>query len=140
MTDFITLIPNWLPGWLGAGFAAGGGFASIKWLAEFVGGRLDKRAAALDGDTRFLFEGLKAQVTLLTERVVGAEADLKACRAELALCTERHAKAEEEVFDHKRRLSDAEAEIARLRALVQGMGDARQQAALIVAAEKEARR
>ena len=125
--DFFTVIPNWLPGWLGAGFAAGGGFGVIKWALEFFVGRLDKRAAALDGDTRFLFEGLKAQVTLLTERVISTEADLRHCN-------ERHTESEARELDLQRRLGASEAEIARLKAMMQGYGDARDRVQAEIAA------
>lgn len=116
--ELLTVIPTWLPGWLGAGLTAGGGFAAVKWCLEFFAGRLDKRAAALDGDTRFLFEGLKAQVTLLTDRIVSAESDLRACQ-------ERHSESEARELDLQRRLAASEAEIARLKAMMQGYGDAR---------------
>lgn len=127
--DFFTVIPNWLPGWLGAGFTAGGGFAVIKWGLEFFAGRLDKRAAALDGDTRFLFEGLKAQVTLLTDRVVSAESALRACQ-------DRHSESEARELDLQRRLAASEAEIARLKAMMQGYGDAKDRLQAEIAATR----
>lgn len=115
MSDFITLIPNWLPGWLGAGAAAGGSFGVIKWVLEFVAGRIDKRTAALDADTRFVIDNLKSEVTRLSQRVDAVEEDL-------VECTRKHAA--------------AEARALHLEAILQGLGDARQTAALIVASEK----
>lgn len=140
MPDFLAIIPTWLPGWIGAGAAAGGSFGMIKWLAEFVSGRIDKRSQALDEDTRFLFEGLKGQVKLLTDRTVSNETELRQCKEDLALCNERHLESERELAEVRRELADSRAEVAKLTAIIQGIGDARQHAALIVAAESAERK
>ncbi len=120
--DFFTIIPNWLPGWLGAGAAAGGSFGVIKWAAEFIATRVDKRAAALDQDTRFVIESLRAEVDRLATRVADLEHSNAEMRRDLADCQRKH--------------GDAEARVAHLLAQQQAQGEARQQAQLIIAAEK----
>lgn len=117
-SDFITIIPNWLPGWLGAGFAAGGGFGVVKWVVEFIAGRIDKRAAALDADTRFVIENLRGELARMAlrqeqsdQRLATAEGEIQALRTELVECNGKHAA--------------ADAEVARLKAMMQGYGDAR---------------
>lgn len=113
--DFLTVIPNWLPGWVGAGAAAGGSFGVIKWVAEFVAGRVDKRAAAIDAGTLFLIQQLRAEVARLGARVDTLEVDL-------AECQNKHA--------------EADARVMQLEAMQRGMGDARAHAQLIVSAER----
>lgn len=122
MTDFFTIIPNWLPGWLGAGAAAGGSFGVIKWAAEFIATRVDKRAAALDQDTRFIIESLRKEVDRLATRVADLETSNAQMREDLADCHRKH--------------GDAEARVQGLLAQQQAQGEARQQAQLIIAAEK----
>jgi hypothetical protein len=119
--DFLTIIPNWLPGWLGAGAAAGGSFGVIKWAAEFIATRVDKRAAALDQDTRFIIESLRKEVDRLATRVADLEASNAQMREDLADCHRKH--------------GDAEARVQGLLAQQQARGDERQRAQLIVAAE-----
>ena len=115
MTDIVSFLPPSLPGWLGAGGVAGVGFAFAKWFLEYVGGRMDKRAAALDQDTRFVIENLKGEVERLLKRVSVLEEGY-------AECKEKHAK--------------SEAEVARLNALLLARGEIRERAQLIVAAER----
>ena len=115
MSDILSYVPPSLPGWLGAGGVAGVGFAFAKWLLEYVGGRMDKRAAALDQDTRFVIENLKAEVGRLLSRVEVLEHGLAECHS-------KHAA--------------AEAELARHKAILQARGEIRERAQLIVAAER----
>jgi chromosome segregation ATPase len=113
---------NTLPSWAAAGGGAGAGFFLLKFILEWIGGRVDKReeantasAARLDAATYKLIETLEKRMEDLTTRLDLVENELVHCRAQHAQC---------------------EAELTRLRAAVQGLGDARQQAANIVAAEK----
>lgn len=80
---------------VGGGFAAS--FFALKWLVEYFGGRMDKRAAALDAGTQRLMERLEARVDELTKRVQTVE-------RELADCQTKHA--------------ESEAKAARLEALI----------------------
>lgn len=103
-----------------AGGSAGGLSLGIvlvvaRWTANFIAGRIDKREARLDTGTQRLIVGLQEEVdrlsgecTTLRERVSATEEEHAQCRRELM----------------------------ELRGLIQGRGDARQHAALIVAAEK----
>lgn len=122
MTDFFTIIPNWLPGWLGAGAAAGGSFGVIKWVAEFIATRVDKRADALDKDTRFIIESLRAEVDRLSARVASLEHSNEQMREDLADCQRKH--------------GAAEARVEGLLAQQQARGEERQRAQLIIAAER----
>ena len=100
----------------GAGLGAGAFFA--KWFFEWIGGRVDKREERVDKATQDLFDHMETQITRLTTRVESAE-------HALAACEKKHQETLEEV--------------SRLKGLVAGLGDARQHAALIVAAEKQAK-
>lgn len=77
--------------------SGGAGFFALKWLVEYFGGRMDKRAAALDAGTQRLMERLEARVDELTKRVTTVE-------KELADCQTKHA--------------ESEAKAARLEALI----------------------
>jgi chromosome segregation ATPase len=98
------------------GLSGAGGVYFLRWLMTFVAGRYDKREAHLDDATQRLFDRMEKQITGLTHRVERAEQELKHCH-------EQHA--------------EARAEVMELRAMMQGYGDARQAAALIVAADKK---
>lgn len=87
-----------MPGWLdeaarvlggGAGLGAGlgGVFFALKWVFEYVGGRMDRRAAALDDGTQRLMDRLEARIDELTKRVTTVE-------RELADCQTKHAESE----------------------------------------------
>ncbi len=121
MPDLETIMDA-LPATAAAGAGAGGGFFLIKFLFEWAGGRLDKREAAavasserLDTATYKLIEKLEERMNALTMRLDHVEHELTECRAQHATC---------------------EAELAKLRAVVQGIGDVKQQAAVVVAADR----
>lgn len=114
----ISMIPNWAA----AGTGAGAGFFVIKWFFEWASGRVDKREAAAekvselnDATTRRLIDKLEERLDSLTARLDHVEGELVQCRAQHATC---------------------EAELARLKGIIQGFGDAKQQAASIIAAER----
>ena len=111
-------VDAWLQGvaaWSAVGASSGAGFFFAKWLVEYVGGRMDRRAEALDASTQRLIEGLEKRVCSLTERVETVERELVDCKHMHAV---------------------AEAETMRLKAIIQGSGEVREQAARIIAAEK----
>jgi hypothetical protein len=97
------------------GIGAGIGFFAVRWLCVFMAGRWDKKEAQLDAATKLLIEQLQTQVGGLIGRLVQIEKDLADC---------------------KRMHSESEADRMRLNALLQGMGDARNHAQLIIADEK----
>jgi hypothetical protein len=101
--------------WGASGFGAGLGFFFVRWVAIFVAGRWDRKEAQLDAGTKLLIEQLQKQIAGLLDRLTQVEHDL-------ADCKKMHAQ--------------SEADRLRLEAMLQGMGDARQHAALIVGAEK----
>jgi hypothetical protein len=111
-----------IPTWIGGGAGAGAGFFALKWIFEWAGGRVDKREAAavanaerLDSATQVLIQNLEDRMNSLTDRLDHVETELANCRTQHAQC---------------------ESELGRLRAIVQGMGESRQQAAVIVAGER----
>lgn len=81
----------------GVGVSGGAGFFALKWVFEYFGGRMDKRAAALDAGTDRLLARLEKRVDELTKRVQTVE-------KELADCQSKHA--------------ESEAKAARLEALI----------------------
>lgn len=113
------MVPHTLPAWLGAGAAAGGGFGIIKWIFEYIGGRMDKRADRLDADTRFVIDQLRAELARVSTRLDRVE-------TELADCQTKHAQ--------------AEAKVMQLEARQQGYSEARDRAQTILAAERLADR
>lgn len=122
-----------IPADWGGAFASGFGFASaflvfkavwsaIQWIATFKTAREDRREAYIDAGTQQLLAGLREEVdrlsgecTTLRSRVTATENDLHASR-------EQHAECRKEVME--------------LRGLIQGRGDARNDAARIVAADR----
>jgi septal ring factor EnvC (AmiA/AmiB activator) len=118
MTDILATLPSWAA----AGGGVGAGFFFAKYALEWLGGRLDKREAAvaarderLDVSTQKLIGTLEERMSNLTARLDRVEEELINCRAQHAQC---------------------EAELTRLRATVQGLGDAKQHAQSIIAAER----
>lgn len=99
-----------------AGACFGFAFLTIRWLATFIAGRMDKKEDRLDRSTALLLDRLEGQVASLTKRVEKAE-------AALAECKEQHA--------------ESSARVLHLEAILQGQGDARQIAQLIIADEKK---
>lgn len=97
------------------GVGMGTAFLFIRWLTNFIAGRIDKSDERLDKRVDGLMVRLEKQVERLTERVNNLENELEDCRKNHA--EERAARME-------------------LQALIQGTGDARQTAQLIIAAEK----
>lgn len=99
-------MPTWLEDLRSFAFGAtgaGGGLLTVRWLATFIGGRMDRRAEALDAGTQRLMERFEARIDELTKRVTTVE-------RELAECQRKHA--------------EAEAKAARLEALVGMTGPA----------------
>lgn len=112
------MLNNWpeaIAPWASFGAGAGAGFVMLKWFLDWLGGRMDKRADAYERATQRLMEGLERRVEGLTNRLERVE-------SELAECQRKHA------------ISDAE--VMRLKALLQGYGDARQKVAVEDASEK----
>lgn len=110
-----------------AGGSAGGMFGLVfvfvRWTANFIAGRMDRREARLDAGMIGLIDGLKAEIA----RLSGECKDLRTAVAkhgdELTECRKKHA--------------ESEAEVMKLKAMLAGFGDARQHAQLIVSAEKK---
>lgn len=100
---------------LTVGFGVGGGFFFVRWLMVFLAGRWDRKEQHLDDATKLLITQLQEQVASLISRLTFIEKDLAEC---------------------KRMHAESEATRLRLEATLQGLGDARQHAALIVASEK----
>ena len=126
-------IPASLPDWIGAGAGAGmGGVASfylIMKILDLVGARADKKEAAVevsraqvDAATQTLIAHMQSQIAALIEQNERLTKRIDTVESELEQCREQHAHAQEE--------------IAQLRGATQGLGDARQQAAAIVAADR----
>lgn len=109
-------------GWLSVGAGGGASFLTLKYLIDWFSGRVDKREATLDAGvqrldlaTQRLIENLQKRLDDVTDRMSVVEHELAECRTQHA---------------------EAKAEVMSLRAMVQGFGDARQQAANTVAAER----
>ncbi|WP_153039433.1 hypothetical protein [Sphingobium yanoikuyae] len=97
------------------GASGGGGFFAVKWFAEWIAGRLDKREQRLDDSAAKLIAGLEQRIETLTARLDTVE-------RLLADCQKQHAK--------------AEAEVMKLTAIVESKGIINQKAQAIVAADR----
>lgn len=111
MQDEVTQIASWAAG----GGSAGLAFFAARWAMVFLADRYDKREAALDSGTQRHIDRLEKQIDDLLERVRDVETSLEECQ-------KKHAESEQER--------------AQLRGLLQGYGDAKQVAQLIIAEEK----
>jgi predicted nucleic acid-binding Zn-ribbon protein len=111
-----------LAGGTSIGIGMGGGFFIVRWIAVFLTGRLDKREAHIDAGTQRLIDGLERRLDIESKRYDALEEEMQGVRRDLELCKQEHI--------------ETKAELVRLQATAQGLGDARQHAALIVAAEK----
>lgn len=123
MTGLLSILPDWLVGGFGVGAGAAGGFwvfGAIKWGVTTIFGRLDKREAALDEGMLSLLANLRLEVDRLATRLGSAETEIEAQRTLLRECEQKH--------------GAAQAEVARLTALMQGYGDAKNRIQTEVAA------
>ena len=90
-------MPSWIDDLRSVAFGAGGaggGLLTVRWLAGFVGGRMDKRADRLDADTRFIIENLRTELTRLAERQERSEGEIADLREQLTECQRKHAESE----------------------------------------------
>jgi hypothetical protein len=108
--------------WLGGGVGVGGGVVGGKWFLEWLSGRIDRREQAaevvrkhLDEATGNIITTMANQIKALTERQEHVDELLSECR-------EQHARAQEE--------------LASLRGLVQGWGEAKQLAQVNLSADR----
>ena len=97
VSDWLTIVS----GWLAAGAGAGGGFCAIRWVFEYIGGRMDRRAEALDAGTQQLINNLQSRLTTVEARLDKAETELAECRA-------KHATSEAEVARLKTHVETSE--------------------------------
>lgn len=107
---------------LGAGSSFGLGIFLIKWIATFVGERVDKRELSLEKARAAVDEATSLLIKNLQEQITGLFATVSALRMELLDCEHKHAEA-------LRRISQLEG-------LRQGQGEVRELAAVAVAAAR----
>lgn len=100
----------------------GVGYFFVKWLFEYLGGRMDKRAERIDAGMDKLISRMESQIEGLIARGLELEKRLEKVEGDLAECKSKH--------------SQSEAEVARLRAMMQGYGDARNVAQIKMAERK----
>jgi len=106
-------------GALGGG--AGIGFFIVKWVAEWLSGRMDKREARLDRIQDDLLKGLLKDVDRLKQ--------------EGAVMREQMASLQDQLIECKRQHAVAEGKIVELQGQLMVPGMARQQAQQIIAAQ-----
>lgn len=94
MTEVLTLATSM------GGFGAGAGLAffAVKWLFEYLGGRMDKRADRLDAASAELMAQLQAEVKALTAAHKETRDRLRVVETELIECTRKHAASDAEVI------------------------------------------
>ena len=118
--DVLTQAVEALPTIVAGGFSIGGGFVFALKFLEFLGGRVDKREAAVSAAMSQVDEGTKTLIQHLQSQLSWFAEELGEVRQLLVECQER---------DHK-----SQARIAQLEGLMQGLGDAKQHGQLIASA------
>lgn len=119
--------------WVGTGAGAGAGFFFVRWLAVFISGRWDKKEEQIDAATQQIITQLREENQRLAESEKQTRQEMGEMRKEFS---ERFNSLEEQLRHCERRHAEGEAEIMRMKATMQGYGEAREKAALIVAQEK----
>lgn len=100
--------------------------AMVRWAATFLASRHDAREAHLDASHDKLIEALEGQIDSLSKRFDKAMERIDRVEGELVECRKRHA--------------EAEAELKGLQAIVTAQGSMRQEAQVMIAADKMARK
>lgn len=94
----------------------------VKWFVEWVSGRVDRKQDRVDEAVQQLITGLQEQVSAVAADNRQLREDMKVLEADLHECKRRH--------------SESDAEVMRLKAMLQGYGDARNVAQIEIAAKK----
>lgn len=94
----------------------------ISWLLVFFTGRSDRKEAVVDAGMNLLLASLKEEVARLNADC----SELRVWRMEDRML----------LRDCERKHAESEAEVMKLKAMMQGYGDARQTAQLMMAADK----
>ena len=115
----LTSLPEGIGYMVTLGASGGGGFFAIKWFAEFIGGRLNRREDRLDNQTRQTIADLRNEVNELRERCAVTERRLEECK-------------DQHLLEKTERL--------KLQVILENKGIIDQKAQLIIAADKLADR
>lgn len=108
--------------WLGGGVGVGGGVVGGKWFLEWLSGRVDRREQAAEVVRKHLDEATGNIISTMAKQIEGLVARQEHVDELLAECRDQHAKAQEE--------------LASLRGLVQGYGEAKQLAQVSLSADR----
>ena len=120
MTD--ALIPSAVQFGAATGLSLGVVLAMVRWAATFLANRHDVREAHLDSSHDKLISRLEAQIESLTDRFDKAMVRIDQVEDELVDCRRKHA--------------EADAELKGLRAILKAQGSMRQEAQVLIAADK----
>lgn len=112
--------------WLGGGFGVGGGLVGGKWFLDWLGARVDRREQAAEVVRKHLDEATGNIITTMSEQIKALVERQTHVDELLAECRDQHALAQQE--------------LASLRGLVQGYGEARQLAQTNLSADRLADR
>lgn len=112
-------------------------FVGVRWTANFIAGRIDKKEAVVGAGMTELLTGLKERIDLLSKSEKELRQELAEDRAEFR-AYQRETDAQ--LSECRRKHAESEAEVMQLRSMLQGYGDARQIAALQAAADKVSER
>lgn len=122
--------------WSVGGFSVAAGLytcrmlgAGVKWLVTYFTGRFDKQQEHLDAGVNALIEGLRTEMNRMKLEAIED-------RREIAEGRRESAEIRLELRECERKHSASEAKVAKLEAMYQGYGDAKQLAALQAAADK----
>ena len=119
--------------WIGTGAGAGAGFFAVRWFAVFLSGRWDKKEEQIDAATQQIITQLREGNSRLSEAEKQTRAEMVEMRKEFR---ERFDDLEKKLRECETRHAQGEAEVMRLKAAMQGYGEAREKASLIMAKEK----
>jgi hypothetical protein len=122
MPDGNTIL-NSAAAWFSGGAGIGAGYMLFRYIFEWVGVRVDKREAALEASTarhdaanQALIDNLLKRLEVMNERITGLERELDECR---------------------KRDAEKDARLAKLEAQQLGLGEARNHAQTIIAADRQ---
>lgn len=120
------IIPSAVQFGAATGLSLGLVLAMVRWAATFLASRHDAREAHLDASHDKLIQALEGQIDSLSERFDKAMERIDKVEGELIECRKRHA--------------EAEAELKGLQAIVTAQGSMRQEAQVMIAADKLSRK
>lgn len=121
--------------------SAGGVFGvvmvAVRWTANFIAGRIDKKEATVDAGMTKLIADLNERIDMISKSEMATREELRRDRAEFRAY---QIETDKQLSECRRKHGESEAEVMQLRSMLQGYGDARQLAQMNASADKVSER